>query len=66
MNVKELDLFIPEPTQSDLDAVKGSIDKKGIAYITAPRWNGTQWTCLANVNGTLCLVEVKVTARLTK
>lgn len=41
--------------------VNGYLDEKGIRYIglATKRPNG-QWVCLADVEGTLCLVEVKI------
>jgi hypothetical protein len=45
-------------TTLDLD---GCIDEKGIRYIgQATRRPNGQWVCLADVNGCLCLVEVKI------
>jgi len=37
------------------------IDEKGVRYIgSAMRRPSGQWVCLADVNGCLCLVEVKL------
>jgi len=61
----QLDLFHYNPTQDDLNRLAGEWDEKNpyVNYITAPRWNNTHgmWTCLANVGGLLCTVEVFIT-----
>ncbi len=67
MDIKELDLFIHNPTQEELDSVIGTVGRGRhlgqelwVEYITAPRWNGDMWVCLANIHGMLCSVEVKL------
>jgi len=64
----QLDLFRYNPTQEDLNGMAGKWQEQyddlgGVKYLTAPRWNNGQgmWTCLANVCGMLCTVEVFIT-----
>jgi hypothetical protein len=47
-----------EMTELNLD---GMIDDNGVRYIgSAMRRPSGQWVCLADVNGCLCLVELKL------
>lgn len=59
----QLDLLLPNPSKSDLECIVGRIDERnGVEYLSGPRWSEDNqwWTCLANVGGMLCLVEVRV------
>lgn len=54
-----------EAAESDLESVVnrvGSCRHGSIRYLTRPEWDEVfeRWTCLANVAGSLCLVEVKL------
>jgi len=61
MNLKhhQLAFVLPDPPRVDLDGVVD--EKKGVIYIgeATQQFDGT-WCCLANVDGALCLVEVKI------
>jgi len=47
-----------EITEIDLD---GRIDEKGVRYLgKATRRRDGQWVCLADVDGYLCMVEIRV------
>jgi hypothetical protein len=62
------DLFY-YPTEEDLEGVKGSYimnkrfpDEIDAEYLTAPKYDtvNERWTCLANMRGCLCLVEINI------
>ena len=67
----QMDLFIHNPTQNELDSFIGmeswynyDLGKPFyVKYLTAPQWDdiNQRWTCLANVEGMLCIIEVKIT-----
>lgn len=68
---RQLELFedTQSPTAEQLASFKGHHEEKKthrgtvyITYITAPRWNDTigEYTCLANVEGMLCIISVKI------
>jgi hypothetical protein len=62
VNQLELPLTYASDVLTELD-VDGIIDKRGIRYIgkaTRDPKNAKRWTCLADVLGALCLVEVKI------
>lgn len=49
--------------EGDQISVDGIVDNKGIEYIgVARRQADGTWRCLANVDGALCLVEVRIKA----
>ena len=50
-----------EPTTNEID-VQGMVNKKGVKFIgKAKRHENGTWTCLADVGGALCVVEVRIT-----
>lgn len=56
--MEQLELRLINPREVNVDGV---MDDKGIVFLgkATQQFDGT-WRCLANVYGTLCLVEVKV------
>ena len=61
------DLFLHTPTEEELESFVGTLENAciwgvecSIEYITAPRWNGDMWVCLASVNRMLCTVQVNI------
>ncbi len=55
-----------EVSQEDLESIVGSVDVgRCTQYLNAPKWDEDfkRWTCLANVAGSLCIVEVSIYAR---
>ncbi len=57
--MEQLDLTLKDPPQIDIDRL---VDSRGIQYIgkATMQADGT-WRALANVHGSLCLVEVTIT-----
>lgn len=60
--MEQLELQYNPPIELDID---GHIDARGIRYIgkASKQFSSGKWKCLANVNGQLCLVEIKITEK---
>jgi len=53
-------MMIPKPEVTEVD-VDGIVDGQGVRYLgTAKKQPDGAWVCLADVNGFLCKVEVKI------